>query len=195
MYVIAGLGNPGLRYAKTRHNTGFRVIEKLRDKGTFGPEKEKFEAMISKGTAGGQMCLLVRPLTYMNESGRAIRQVLDFYKVEPDHLIVIHDDIDLPAGHLRIRASGSAGGHNGMKSVISCVGTEKFYRVRVGVGAKPDGWDLADYVLSTFSREDEAVMEEAMDQAASAAICLMSEGLSSAMNRYNTKKEKHESNI
>ncbi|MCF0134983.1 MAG: aminoacyl-tRNA hydrolase, partial [Lachnospiraceae bacterium] len=151
-------------------------------------ERVKFQAQIAKGVIGGEDVVLVRPLTYMNLSGNAIRAVMDFYKIAPENVIIIYDDIDTPFGNLRIRESGSAGGHNGMKSIVQQMGTQDFPRVRIGVGAKPEGWDLADYVLSKFSSEEKPVIAETEERAAMAAAAIIEKGLSKAMNLYNSKK-------
>lgn len=190
MYLIAGLGNPDAKYADTRHNTGFHVALYLHDQMKFPPEREKFQALVSKGTIGGTDVIIVLPFTYMNSSGIAVRQAADFYKIGPDHILIIYDDIDLDVGAIRIRKNGSAGGHNGMKSIIQYLGTDRFPRIRVGVGAKPEGWDLADHVLSGFSREEAALMDKAVETAAKAAECIVTDGIDKAMNLYNTKHRK-----
>ncbi|MCR4588253.1 MAG: aminoacyl-tRNA hydrolase [Lachnospiraceae bacterium] len=191
MIIIAGLGNPGREYENTRHNVGFEVVDALARKigaTAFGKEGK---ALVAKGIIAGEKVLLVKPQTYMNLSGEAIRPLLDFYKLDPEEsLIVISDDIDLPVGHIRIRQGGSAGGHNGLKNIILHTGTEKFPRLRLGVGQKPDGYDLADYVLGHFSGEEKTLMEEKFGEAADAVALMIEEDVSLAMNRYNTKKEK-----
>ena len=190
MYLIAGLGNPGTEYENTRHNVGFAAARHLFDSYHFPAERARFQAQISKGRIGGEDVILVRPMTYMNLSGTAIRAAMDYFKITPDHVIVMYDDVDLPFGHLRIREKGSAGGHNGMKSIVQHLGTQDFPRVRIGGGAKPAGWDLADYVLSHFNGEEKVQMEETTAQAAKAAAAIVEKGLSAAMNEYNTKHEK-----
>ena len=187
MYLIAGLGNPGLQYVNTRHNVGFDAALCLHDREKFSLERVKFNAMVSKGKIGEEDVVLVRPLTYMNLSGNAIRQVMDFYKIDPSCVIVIYDDIDLPLGKLRIRGFGSAGSHNGMKSVVQQLGTQDFPRIRIGVGAKPEGWDLADWVLSHFSKEDRTVIDETVKSAVDSACAIITKGLDKAMNLYNVK--------
>ena len=189
MYIIAGLGNPGDRYAATRHNAGFEAAARLRDKICTGGVRIRFHAEIASGLVGTEKVLVIRPLTYMNESGIALREITDFYKVPADHVIVMCDDIDLPFGHLRIRGKGSAGSHNGLKSIVSHIGTD-FIRVRIGVGAQPEGWDLADYVLSQMSREQIAELASAEEKAADAAVCIIEKGLHEAMNRFITPKPK-----
>jgi len=188
MYVIVGLGNPDLKYAATRHNVGFEAAVSLKEKAGFSTEKSKFNARICTGRIHGEQCVICRPMTYMNLSGNAVSQVVAFYNVEPSHVIVMYDDVNLPFGHLRIRDKGSAGGHNGMKSVIAALGTDQFPRVRIGVGEKPDGWDLADYVLSKFTKEEIVTIRETIDQAAEAAQSIIENGITETMNRYNTPK-------
>lgn len=190
MYLIAGLGNPGQQYEHTRHNVGFDAALCLHEAYDFPVERGKLNAQISKGVIGDEDVVLVRPMTYMNLSGTAIRAVMDFYKIEPDHVIVMYDDIDIPFGTLRIRERGSAGSHNGMKNIVQHLGTDNFPRVRIGVGAKPDGWDLADYVLSHFSAEEKPVIEDTEKKAAKAAAAIVEKGLSRAMNLYNDSKKK-----
>ncbi len=188
MKIIAGLGNPEDRFIGTRHNVGFDVIDRLSSDNNITVNTSKFKALVGTGVIGGEKCILVKPQTYMNSSGESIRLVVDFYKCDPkEDLIVIHDDIDLPVGHLRLRAKGSAGGHNGMKNIISHVGDE-FYRIRVGVGAKPENMDLIDYVLGRFPEEEWAVIKEGVVNAAAAAELTLKEGFSAAQNKFNTKK-------
>ncbi len=188
MYIIAGLGNPGRQYAHTRHNVGFDAIDVLAEKYNIKVENAKGRALTGSGRIEGQSVLLVKPLTFMNLSGESIRALTDFYKIdETSQLIVIYDDISLPPGQLRIREKGSAGGHNGIKSIISHLGGQEFLRIKVGVGEKPAGWDLADYVLSRFAEDDRKKVEEALERAADAAVCLMTDGVEAAMNEYNRK--------
>lgn len=188
MYLIAGLGNPDLKYAATRHNVGFEAAIELHEKMHFSPERAKFQALISKGQIGGEECILCRPMTYMNNSGIAIQAVAGFYKISADHVIVMYDDVALPFGQLRLRKGGSAGGHNGMKSIISHLGTQEFPRIRIGVGEKPQGWDLANYVLARFTEEEVSVIRETIQQAAEAAGAIVEKGMDKAMNLYNVKK-------
>ncbi len=188
MYIIAGLGNPGRQYAHTRHNVGFDTIDVLAEKYNIKVENVKGRALTGSGRIEGQSVLLVKPLTFMNLSGESIRALTDFYKIDKtSQLIVIYDDISLPPGQLRIREKGSAGGHNGIKSIISHLGGQEFLRVKVGIGQKPAGWDLADYVLSRFTEDDRKKVEEALERAADAAVCLMTDGAEAAMNEYNRK--------
>ena len=191
MYLIAGLGNPGREYENTRHNAGFASIDRLAEKNHISIDMKKFQALCGTGYIGGQKVLLLKPQTYMNLSGESLRAACDFFKIDPEQeLIVIYDDISLAPGQLRIRAKGSAGGHNGIKSIISHLGTQVFLRVKVGVGEKPQGWDLADSVLGHFSREEQQVMQESFDRAADAAAALLSEEVQQVMNEYNTHKAK-----
>ena len=185
MYIIAGLGNPGLQYMGTRHNAGFSVIDELADKHNISIDTAKHKGMIGKGVIDGQKVILVKPMTYMNNSGECIREVMDYYKVDIDDLIVIFDDISLVPGKLRIRAKGSAGGHNGIKSIIAHLGSDGFKRVKFGVGDKPKGWNLADWVLGKFPSEEFEALREGNKKACEAVECIMSEGIESAMNKYN----------
>ena len=192
MYIIAGLGNPTKEYEGTRHNVGFDVIDRLSERYNIDVTMEKHRALIGKGMIAGQKVILVKPQTYMNLSGESIRSVIDYYKVDPEtELIVIYDDISLGVGQLRIRAKGSAGGHNGIKSIISSVGTSNFMRIKVGVGEKPQGWDLADHVLGRFSGEDRARVEEAIRDAEDAAALMIQGEADKAMNDFNAKKQEN----
>ena len=185
MYIIVGLGNPGREYAGTRHNIGFDVITRLSDDYNIPLDFKKHKAVCGKGYIEGQKVILAQPQTYMNLSGESVRELIDYYKIEEDELIIIYDDINLEPGKLRIRAKGSAGGHNGMKSIISHLGTDAFPRIRIGVGEKPKGYDLADYVLGRFKPEELPLMREAVGNAAKAAELIMQESVEAAMNRFN----------
>lgn len=186
MYIIVGLGNPERKYAGTRHNIGFSAITALADAHGISVDTKKHKAMIGKGVIGGQKVILAQPLTYMNLSGESVRALVDYYKINPEEqLIIIYDDIALPPGKLRIRLRGSAGGHNGMKNIISHLGGQVFPRIRVGVGEKPKGWDLADYVLGRFPEEEEPGIREALRQVCDACDVIMNEGVEAAMNRFN----------
>ena len=187
MYVIAGLGNPGREYEGTRHNVGFMTLDALADKYNIDVREKAFKGLIGKGVIEGNKVILVKPQMYMNLSGECIRQVMDYYKVDPSEFIVIYDDISLVPGGIRIRKKGSAGGHNGIKNIIANLGTDHFMRVKVGVGEKPKNWDLADYVLSTFPKEDREKVEEAMDHAVEAVRMMLDGETEAAMNRYNRK--------
>ncbi|MGN0484920.1 MAG: aminoacyl-tRNA hydrolase [Lachnospiraceae bacterium] len=190
MYVIAGLGNPTAQYAKTRHNIGFDTIDALADQYQIDVSTKKHKALIGKGMIEGQKVLLVKPQTYMNLSGESIAEVLDYYKVDPEEeLLVIFDDISLEPGNIRIRKKGSAGGHNGIKDIIAMTDTQNFSRIKVGVGEKPKGWDLADYVLGRFSSEDREKVEEAIQEAIEAVGMIVNGEIDAAMNRFNAKKK------
>ena len=188
MYIIAGLGNPGRDYAHTRHNAGFDTLDILADKYNINIDSDKFRAKIGKGIINGQKVILVKPQTFMNLSGESIRPLADYFKTEVKHeVIIIYDDIDLDPGHIRVRERGSAGGHNGMKSIINHLGTEEFLRVRVGVGEKPKGYDLADYVLGHFSSEERELLDEGMIKAVNAIEMMIDGRVNDAMNEYNKK--------
>lgn len=188
MYVIAGLGNPGLSYRKTRHNAGFQALEALADKEKIRLNKKGFSGVYGEGKIAGERVVLVKPTTYMNLSGNCIQQVLHFYKVPVEKLIVFYDDIELPVGGLRIRGNGSAGTHNGMRSIIACVNSEAFPRIRVGVGRQAADVMLADYVLKKPSKEEQKVLEESFESAAEAAVLIVEGRLEEAQARYNKKK-------
>ena len=193
MRMIVGLGNPGRQYEKTRHNMGFDTIDELIDRHRIPQGGIAHKAMYGKGMIAGEKVLAVKPLTYMNLSGEAIREYVNYYKMDPEtELIVIYDDIDLDPGQIRIRKKGSAGGHNGIKSIIAQIGTQNFYRIKVGVGAKPKGWDLADYVLGRFSPEERELVDKAICDAADAVEMILKDGIEATMNHYNgaAKKKK-----
>jgi len=190
MYVIAGLGNPKKEYDNTRHNIGFSIIDMLAEKTGISVSTAKHKGLLGAGYWNGQKILLVKPLTYMNLSGECIREVLDYYKVDGrENLIVLHDDISLAPGVIRIRKKGSAGGHNGLKNIIQHLGHDQFVRIKVGVGEKPAGYDLADYVLGHFSKEEQATMDDAVKEAADAVCEIVNVGIAQAMNDHNRKKE------
>lgn len=189
MYIIAGLGNPTKEYDKTRHNVGFAVIDELADRYNIEVGERKHRAYCGKGIIEGQKVLLMKPQTFMNLSGESLRSALDYYKMDPESLIVIYDDISLDPGQLRIRLKGSAGGHNGIKNIIAHLGTQEFPRIKVGVGEKPPRMDLKDYVLSRFSKGEQEQMDEAFREAAQAVVMMMTEGPDRAMNHFNTKKK------
>jgi len=191
MYLIAGLGNPTREYEKTRHNVGFEAIDILADKAGTTVTEKKHKALYGKGYIGGRRVIRANPQTYMNLSGESIREIADFYKIEPENIIILCDDINLSEGQLRIRLKGSAGGHNGLKNIISHLGTQEFPRIRIGVGEKPRGMDLADYVLGRFPKEQQAVMEEAYRDAAEAACMMIEDGADAAMNHYNRKNKEN----
>lgn len=186
MKIIVGLGNPGKQYEETRHNAGFMVIERLAKIWGAAPRHEsKFEALVAEAHFGGQKVLLVQPMTYMNLSGRSIQKILQFYKRTADDLLVIYDDFALPLGSLRIRIQGSAGGHNGISSIIQCLGTQIFARLRVGVGPLPPKWSTKDFVLSRFAPGERDALDQALNDAVLAVETALSQGYSEAMNRFN----------
>lgn len=188
MYLIVGLGNPGRQYEATRHNMGFDVIDKLVEEYRIPQGGVKFNAMYGKGIIGGQQALLMKPLSYMNLSGGPVRDMVNYFKIDPEtEMIVIYDDIDTEPGNLRIRKQGSAGGHNGIKDLIKQLGTQKFIRIKVGVGAKPQGWDLADYVLGHFDSKSRELVEDAQERACKAVEMILSDGPDAAMNEFNRK--------
>lgn len=191
MYLIVGLGNPGRQYEATRHNMGFDTVDALVDKHKVPQAGVKFNAMYGKAIIGGEKVILMKPLSFMNLSGGPVQEMVNYFKIDPEtEMIVIYDDIDLEPGQLRIRKQGSAGGHNGIKDIIKMLGTQKFLRIKVGVGAKPKGWDLADYVLSRFSDSDRKLVDESIDKACDAVEKILSEGVDVAMNTYNCKPQK-----
>ena len=185
MYLIAGLGNPGRDYAGTRHNVGFDAVTALSDKYNIPLKIKERKGLSGRGTIAGNKVILLQPQTYMNNSGECIRAYMDFYKIPPEQLIVICDEIALPPGKLRLRVKGSAGGHNGMKSIIAHIGTDQFTRLRIGVGGKPEEWDLKDFVLGHFSKEDEPVMRDVMARITEEIPVYLNEGAEAAMNRFN----------
>lgn len=189
MYMIAGLGNPGPKYEKTRHNIGFDTVDALAEKYQASLAASRYQALVGGAFIAGEKVLLVKPLTYMNNSGEAVGALAGFYKIDPAlQLLVIYDDISLEPGNIRIRKKGSAGGHNGVKSLIAHLGTQEFARIKIGVGSKPPHWDLADYVLSRFPPEDRKMVQQAMEDAAEAAGLIVAGDIAGAMNRYNQKK-------
>lgn len=186
MYIIVGLGNPERKYDGTRHNIGFSAITALADEYNISVDTKKHKAMIGTGRIAGQKVILAEPLTYMNLSGESVRELVDYYKINPEEeLIIIYDDVDLDVGRLRIRAKGSAGGHNGIKSIISHLGGQEFSRIKVGVGQKPTGWDLADHVLGRFRKEEEATIREALEKVVKACEVMISDDVRTAMNQFN----------
>jgi PTH1 family peptidyl-tRNA hydrolase len=189
MYIIAGLGNPGKDYDGTRHNIGFEVIDEIARRNHISLDGKKHKAVYGKGVIDGYKVILAKPQTYMNLSGESIRELVDFYKIEEEELIIIYDDISLDIGQLRIRKKGSAGGHNGIKSIISHLGTQEFTRIKVGVGDKPKGYDLADYVLGRFAKTEKPMVEKAVAIAAEAAEAIVKTDADTAMNTYNKKLE------
>lgn len=186
MYIVCGLGNPGKQYEYTRHNMGFRTIDVLSEKLAAPVKNLKFKALYGETRIGMEKVLLVKPQTFMNLSGEALREMLSYYKVEPEHIIVIYDDIDLPLGQLRVRKSGSSGTHNGMKSVIYQLQFDNFPRVRIGLG-KNEGMPLDAFVVSKPPKEEEEVLSAAIKEAAEAVVTIIEKGIDEAMQKYNTK--------
>lgn len=185
-WLIVGLGNPGNQYAATRHNCGFRAIDQLSEKLGCKLNKAKFQGLYGQVQYGGKKLYLLKPQTFMNLSGRSVLQLSAYYNIPPQRIIVLFDDISLPPGRLRVRAEGSAGGHNGIKSIINELGSQDFPRVKIGVGAKPEQeQDLADWVLSTFSANEEKSLATALENAGAAALCIVEKGVAESANRYN----------
>ena len=188
MYIIAGLGNPGRKYEGTKHNIGFITVDALADRHDIKINKIKHKALVGEGFISGQKVLLVKPQTYMNLSGESLREIVDYYDIAIEDLIVIYDDLDVEIGGLRVRKKGSAGSHNGMKSIVQHLGSKDFPRVRVGIG-QSKGADWKDFVLSKTSKTEEAILAESVKNAALAVECILSEGIDKAMNLYNIKPE------
>lgn len=187
-WILVGLGNPGDQYDGTRHNTGFMAIDAIAAKLGVRVDRLKFKGQCATAQLAGKKVLLLKPATYMNLSGQSVTEAMHFYKVPPERVLVFFDDISLPCGRLRIRRKGSDGGHNGMKNIIYLAGSDTFPRVKIGIGAKPNpGWDLADWVLSHFSPEDAALMQQSTQNAAAAAELIVNDCLDKAMNTYNNK--------
>ena len=187
-YLIVGLGNPGPKYEMTRHNAGFLAVDLLALQEHVDIKKLKFHALVGDVRLGGERCLLMKPQTMMNLSGDAVAEAANFYKIPPERIIVIFDDISLPIGRIRVRKNGSAGGHNGIKSIISSLGTDAFPRVKVGVGDKPHpDYDLADWVLSNIPKEAQEAFQTALHHAAEAALCIVESGTEKAASAYNGK--------
>ncbi len=184
MYIIAGLGNPGLKYARTRHNLGFMTVDELASRLGIKVDRKRFRARIGEGFIAGHKVVLVKPQTYMNLSGESLREVFGFYKPEHDHLIVVYDDFDIEKGMLRIRPAGSAGTHNGMRSVVSCLGFTDFPRIRIGIGGHAEG-DAIGHVIGRISKDEKQLLESAVTDAASACEAIITDGLQKAMNKYN----------
>lgn len=184
MKLVVGLGNPGSRYAGTRHNLGFAVVDALAGRWGFEVNRQKFNAWVGDGTVAGQRVLLLKPLTFMNLSGQAVQAAVAFHKVPLEDLLVVGDDLDLPTGQLRVRASGSSGGHRGLENIIQLLGSEAFARVRIGIGrGRPE--DVVGHVLSEFADDEAAVAEATVRRAAGAVECWLAEGVTAAMNRFN----------
>lgn len=188
LYIIAGLGNPGRKYENTRHNLGFITIDLLAEDLGIRVNKLKFKALIGEGRIGSSRVILVKPQTYMNNSGESLREIVQFYKIPMENLVVIYDDFDIPAGSLRVRKFGSAGTHNGMRSIIYQLQSDRFPRIRIGMGSEDKG-NLINFVIGGFRKEEVPVMEEAVRNAADACKCIVTDGIDLAMNQYNTRKK------
>ena len=185
-WLIVGLGNPGQKYAFTRHNAGFLCLDLLAEREHVQIKKIKFKGTLGEATLGGERCLLLKPQTFMNNSGESVREAAAFYKIPPERILVIFDDVSLPCGKLRIRRKGSDGGHNGIKSIIFHLNSDAFPRIKLGIGEKPDpGWDLADWVLSSFSKAELTALREAADKACDAAERIVRGDIEQAMGAYN----------
>ena len=184
-YIIVGLGNPGKDYEKTRHNTGFMAMDKISDKANVHIDRLKYKALTCACEFGGKSVLLMKPQTFMNLSGESVFAAMDFYKIPLDHVIVVFDDTTLDVGKMRIRKKGSAGGHNGLKSIIANCGGDDFPRIKIGIGKKPEGWDLADWVLGKYSEEDLKTLDGMYENACDAAKLIMDGKTDEAMNKFN----------
>ena len=192
VYLIVGLGNPGPRYERTRHNIGFMTVERLAQKHGLSFSKIEHRAQVASGTILGRRVILAKPQTFMNLSGDSIAPLARFYKIEPDHIIVVHDDLDLPLGTLRLRKSGSSGGQNGLKHIRQRMGTQDIPRVRIGVGRPPGRMDPVDYVMTPFKGDDEILAVEVQDRAITATETWLTDGIELAMSRHNGPGEKAE---
>lgn len=191
MYIIAGLGNPGREYDNTRHNVGFTAIDKIADRENISVIEKKHKAIVGRGYIEGTKVILAKPQTFMNLSGESIRELVDYYKIDDTgELIIISDDISLDVGQIRVRKKGSAGGHNGLKNIISHLGHDNFVRIKVGVGEKPENYDLADYVLGHFSKDEAGVISDVSDKVCDAIHTIITQDVDMAMNKYNRKNEK-----
>lgn len=189
IFVVVGLGNPGKQYEQTKHNVGFLVIDKLAEKYQIPMTKFQYKAFVGSGMIKDKKVLLVKPQTFMNLSGESVREIVNFYKVPQERFVVIYDDTSLPMGQIRLREKGSHGGHNGIRNIIQLMGTDVFGRVKVGIGEKPNGWDLADYVLAKFETNDLPLIESGMDKATQAVEWILSRGMQDAMNRMNQRQK------
>ncbi len=189
MFIIVGLGNPGREYENTRHNVGFMTVDMLADRFNIEVKRHNFRAVFGEGYIGGQKVVLAKPETYMNLSGWSVMELCNWYKPEHDQLLLIYDDIDIPLGTIRIRGGGSSGTHNGMRDIVKQIGSCEFPRVRIGIGPKPEQWDIVDYVLSRQQNDaDKKRMEMAYKRAAGAVVSILTEGVELAQRKYNVKK-------
>ena len=188
MFLIVGLGNPGVEYAATRHNIGFDMITYLSDKYNIPVNSREGKALVGKGILAGEKVMLAQPQTYMNLSGESVRALMDYYKIDIEDLLVIYDDISLDVGQIRMRGKGSAGGHNGIKSIIQHTGTQEFARIKIGVGQKPEGGDLVKHVLGRFSREEDGMFRDVFALAEEGLLAWLQEEMKSAMNKVNGRR-------
>ena len=188
MFLILGLGNPGVEYAATRHNIGFDMITYLSDKYNIPVNSREGKALVGKGILAGEKVMLAQPQTYMNLSGESVRALMDYYKIDIEDLLVIYDDISLDVGQIRMRGKGSAGGHNGIKSIIQHTGTQEFARIKIGVGQKPEGGDLVKHVLGRFSREEDGMFRDVFALAEEGLLAWLQEDMKSAMNKVNGRR-------
>lgn len=188
MFLIVGLGNPGVEYAATRHNIGFDMITYLSDKYNIPVNSREGKALVGKGILAGEKVMLAQPQTYMNLSGESVQALMDYYKIDIEDLLVIYDDISLDVGQIRMRGKGSAGGHNGIKSIIQHTGTQEFARIKIGVGQKPEGGDLVKHVLGRFSREEDGMFRDVFALAEEGLLAWLQEDMKSAMNKVNGRR-------
>ena len=184
-WLLVGLGNPGNQYAATRHNMGFMALDRLADREGFRFNKLRFRAWTGQWKVGDQQVLVMKPQTYMNLSGEAVREAVQFYKIPADHVLVIYDDVSLPVGKIRVRPTGSAGGHNGIKNIIAHLGTQDFPRIKIGTGAPGEGGDMIDWVIGVPSQAERKVLLESFERAIQAAACIIEHGCQKAMNDFN----------
>jgi PTH1 family peptidyl-tRNA hydrolase len=194
MWLVVGLGNPGSEYSQTRHNVGFMTLDALSARASTGPMRSKFGAALAEGKLGDERVLLCKPMEFMNASGEAVGRVAGFWKIPVERTVVVHDDLDLPVGRLKLAAGGGHGGHNGIRSMIACLGGAEFARVRVGIGRPPAGRDAADYVLSGFSRAEQKELALVLEEAAAAVETVVRQGLTPAMNKFNVRNVKKREN-
>ncbi len=190
--MVVGLGNPGREYERNRHNVGFQVLDMLAEKHGLEFDRRKFRALLAKGSVMEHDVILAKPITFMNLSGESVGPLAHFYKIEPQQILVVADDLDIPQGRIRLRPEGGSGGHNGLKSIIQHLGTREFHRLRIGIGRPPGNMDPADYVLQDFSPEEEAVMAEVRERAVAAIETWLEEGIETAMNRFNVRGRRQE---
>jgi PTH1 family peptidyl-tRNA hydrolase len=193
LYCLVGLGNPGSQYKLTRHNAGFLVIDKIAEQNTMGVNKKGFNSLYGEAILGDCKVLLVKPQTYMNLSGEAVYQVIDYYKIAVDKILIIYDDLDLPLGAIRVRLSGSSGGHKGLGSIINTLGTDKLPRLKIGIGRPANDLSIIDYVLTPFSKEEQQIIKPCIIRGAEAATCFVIEGSQYVMNHFNQKSASNES--